>query len=49
MFDFTIAICDDLESEQITLARLIRAYAKEHEHSVKLCFFSSGESLLAAL
>lgn len=49
MFDFTIAICDDLESEQITLARLIRAYAKAHGLSVKLCFFSSGESLLAAL
>lgn len=49
MFDFTIAICDDLESEQITLARLIRAYAKEHEQSIKLCFFSSGENLLAAL
>ena len=49
MFAFTIAICDDLKAEQITLARLIRAYAKEHGLAVKLCFFSSGESLLAAL
>ena len=49
MFAFTIAICDDLQSEQITLARLIRAYAKAHGLSVQLRFFSSGESLLAAL
>lgn len=49
MFDFHIAICDDLQSEQVTLARLVRTYAQAHTLSVKLHFFSSGESLLAAL
>lgn len=49
MSEFTIAICDDLESEQLSLARMIQAYARSHSHNIHLRLFSSGESLLAAL
>lgn len=49
MTDFVIAICDDLESERVKLARMIRTYAREHHLSVQLRLFSSGESLLDAL
>lgn len=46
---FCIAICDDLESEQISLARMVQSYARAHQLTVRLRFFSSGESLLDAL
>ena len=49
MSDIFIAICDDLPAERATLARIVQSYAKEHGISVRLCLFSSGESLLAAL
>ena len=29
MAEFTIAICDDLEAEQISLARMVQAYARK--------------------
>lgn len=47
--EFSIAICDDLESEQISLARMIRSYARKHGMNFHLRLFSSGESLLSAL
>ena len=49
MKEFVIAICDDLEGERVSLARMVQAYARSHEVSVQLRLFSSGESLLAAL
>ena len=49
MQDFTIAICDDLESERVGLARMVQSYANQHGLSVRLQLFPSGESLLAAL
>lgn len=49
MPELSIAICDDLETERIRLARMIQAYARGHELTVRLRTFSSGESLLAAL
>lgn len=49
MPEFSIAICDDLEAERISLARMIQAYARGHGLSVRLRLYASGESLLAAL
>lgn len=49
MPEFSIAICDDLETERISLARMIQAYARRHGLSVRLRLYASGESLLAAL
>lgn len=49
MAEFHIAICDDLESERIGLARMIQAYARRQGLSIRLRLFSSGESLLSAL
>lgn len=49
MEEVIIAICDDLESERIGLARMVHAYARKHGLSVRIRLFSSGESLLAAL
>lgn len=49
MPEFSIAICDDLESERISLARMVQSYIRAKELSVQLQLFSSGESLLAAL
>ena len=49
MPEFSIAICDDLESERISLARMVQSYVRAKELSVQLQLFSSGESLLAAL
>ena len=49
MGEISIAICDDLEAERVSLARMVQTYAREHGLSVRLRFFSSGESLLAAL
>lgn len=49
MAEFSIAICDDLESERITLARMVQAYARKQGLSVQLRLFSSGENLLTAL
>ena len=47
--EFSIAVCDDLESERIALARMIQSYARRRSLSVHLRLFSSGESLLSAL
>ena len=49
MEEVIIAICDDLESERIGLARMVHAYARKHGLSVRIRLFSSGESLLAAM
>ena len=49
MSDFIIAICDDLKSEQIALGRMVQSYARTHQRSIRLKYFSSGESLLNAL
>ena len=49
MREFSIAICDDLESERISLARMVQSYARERGISVRLRLFSSGEGLLEAL
>ena len=49
MPEFSIAICDDLETERISLARMVQAYARKHELSVRLRLYASGESLLDAL
>lgn len=49
MKEFSIAICDDLESERVSLARMVQSYARSHDIPVQLRLFSSGESLLAAL
>lgn len=49
MKEFVIAICDDLEGERISLARMVQAYSRSHGISVQLRLFSSGESLLAAM
>ena len=49
MNNFVIAICDDLEGEQVSLARMVQAYARSHDIPVQLQLFSSGESLLAAM
>lgn len=49
MKEFSIAICDDLEGERVSLARMVQAYARSHDISVQLRLFSSGEALLAAL
>lgn len=49
MSEISIAICDDLESERIGLARMVQSYAKAHDRSIQLRLFSSGESLLEAL
>ena len=49
MPEFSIAICDDLEAERISLARMVQSYVRAKELSVQLQLFSSGESLLAAL
>lgn len=49
MAEFTIAICDDLEAEQISLARMVQAYARKKGLFIHLRRFSSGESLLAFL
>ena len=49
MSEFFIAICDDLQTERISLARMIQSYARKHALSVHLRLFSSGENLLAAL
>ena len=49
MPEISIAICDDLESERVSLARMVQTYARGHGLSVRLHLFSSGEGLLAAL
>ena len=49
MAEISIAVCDDLESERISLARMIRAYARARALPVRVRLFSGGESLLAAL
>ena len=49
MVEFSIAVCDDLESERIVLARMVQSYARRQGLSVHLRLFSSGESLLSAL
>lgn len=49
MSEFSIAVCDDLESERIALARMVQSYARRQGLSVQLRLFSSGESLLSAL
>ena len=49
MPELSIAICDDLEAERISLARMIKSYAQAHGQSIHLQFYSSGENLLAAL
>jgi DNA-binding LytR/AlgR family response regulator len=46
---FSIAICDDLETERASLAEMVQSYVRKKELSINLQFFSSGESLLAAL
>ena len=49
MAEISIAVCDDLESGRISLARMIRAYARARALPVRVRLFSGGESLLAAL
>lgn len=49
MTEFSIAICDDLEGERVSLARMVQTYARSHDISVQLRLYSSGDSLLAAL
>ena len=49
MAEISIAVCDDLESERISLARMIRAHARARALPVRVRLFSGGESLLAAL
>lgn len=49
MSKFTIAICDDLKTERVNLARMVQSYARREGLSIHLRLFSSGESLLAAL
>ena len=44
MSEISIAICDDLESERIGLARMVQSYAKAHDRAIQLRLFSSGES-----
>lgn len=49
MPEISVAICDDLEAERVSLARMVQSYARAHSCSVRLRLFSSGESLLDAL
>ena len=49
MSELSIAICDDLESERLRLARMVQNYADQHGLAVRLRLFPDGESLLTAL
>ena len=49
MTKFTVGICDDLEEERLTLARMVRAYAQKRGKAVNLRLFSSGMELLDAV
>ena len=49
MPEIFIGICDDLKAERISLARMVQSYARSHGITVRLRFFSDGESLLASL
>ena len=48
MTELTIGICDDLDEERLNLARIVRAYGKKRELSVRLCMFSSARELFSA-
>ena len=48
MREFNIAICDDLEEERLTLARMVRAYALKRDKSFHLRLFSGAAELLDA-
>lgn len=43
----SVAVCDDLEEERITLARMIRQYGEAHSLALELETAASGEELLA--
>ena len=49
MPEFSIAICDDLKTERVNLARMVQSYARREGLSIHLRLYASGESLLAAL
>ena len=48
MRELWVAVCDDLEEERLSLARMIRSWARSRGLSVQIRPFSSGEELLAS-
>ena len=48
MDELWIAVCDDLEEERRSLARMIHSYAQRRNRTVRFRFYSSGEELLAS-
>lgn len=48
MRELWVAVCDDLEEERLSLARMIRSWARSRGLSVQIRSFSSGEELLNA-
>lgn len=48
MDELWIAVCDDLEEERRSLARMIHSYAQRTNRTVRFRFYSSGEELLAS-
>lgn len=48
MSELWVAVCDDLEEGRLSLARMIRSWARSRGLSVQIRSFSSGEELLNA-
>ena len=48
MRELWVAVCDDLEEGRLSLARMIRSWARSRGLSVQIRSFSSGEELLNA-
>lgn len=46
--EYLIGICDDLASERVTLANMVRDYCGEHGLSAEIRMFESGDELLTA-
>ena len=48
MMEWHVAVCDDLEEERASLARMVRASFQRRELPIRISLFSSGEELLGA-